>query len=75
MPVGAMVLSVQVQRMMPYIWALVDPDLPPLEERLFYVVGTGHPLSDNPGKYIGTFQLLEGGLVFHLFEGLGSHGA
>lgn len=28
--------------------------------------GTGHPLSDNLGKYIGTFQLYSG--TFHLFE-------
>jgi len=36
--------------------------------RDFRWYGTGHPVKDNPGRYIGTVQMLDGKLVFHLFE-------
>ena len=68
MPKGARVLSVQVQAGKPYIWAVVDPARE-REQRFFSLRGTGHP--DNGAgdmRFIGTFQLAGGGLVFHLFE-------
>jgi hypothetical protein len=70
MPAGAQILSVQVQRDVPCIWAIVDP-ANPVESRSFEVFGTGHPFPACIGsgrEYIGTFQLLAGSLVFHLFE-------
>lgn len=70
MPNGAEVLSVQVQHNVPCLWALVDPEMQK-EERTFEVFGTGHSIKYDMGverKYIGTFQLDGGYLVFHLFE-------
>tara|TARA_R110000803_G_scaffold20201_16_gene52282 strand:- start:539 stop:799 length:261 start_codon:yes stop_codon:yes gene_type:complete len=66
MPRGARVLSVDVQRGAPCMWALVDPDELPLN-RKFAVYGTGHPM-DQVGEFVGTFQMAGGLLVFHLFE-------
>jgi hypothetical protein len=64
---GAEFLAVQAQREQACIWALVDPDAPKTTYR-FRLVGTGHPLEVEPRlKYLGTFQLADGGLVFHLF--------
>lgn len=65
MPLGADVLSVQVQAGVPCIWARVDPGMP-LESRAFCWRGTGHP-ADVLGPFIGTIQMHT--LVFHLFEG------
>jgi hypothetical protein len=67
MPEGAEVLDVQAQDGVPTLWAVVDVDAP-LVERRFELRGTGHPLGDI-GPYVGTFQLLGGGFVGHLFEG------
>lgn len=67
LPVGARVLCVQTQNDLPCLWAIVDPDAAK-EERTFFVRGTGHPLGD-VGRYIGTFQMRGGSLVFHVFEG------
>ena len=69
MPRGSRVLTVQVQGSTPCIWAIVDPNQP-LEIRRFRVFGTGHPIDENINSitYIGTFQLLGGGFIGHLFE-------
>lgn len=68
MPVGAEVLSVQVQDGLPYIWALVEPENE-RASRMFSLRGTGHPAGDLCGvKFIGTFQMRGGMLVFHLFD-------
>jgi hypothetical protein len=67
MPEGAQILTVQDQNGQPALWALVDPDAR-REARTFKTYGTGHPVPDNPGKYIGTFQHMNGMLVFHVFE-------
>ena len=62
LPRGARVLSVQVQRDEPMMWALVDPDAPS-ERAMFRVIGTGHPIDDPPETldYVGTFQIHWGG--------------
>ncbi len=67
MPAGAEILSVQIQRGQVEMWALVDANRPE-EVRAFVTYGTGHPMPDDPGKFIGTFQLASGDLVFHLFD-------
>lgn len=67
MPQGAETLCVQMQGTQPCIWAKVD-DAKPMENRMFHVRGTGHLLQENEGKYIGTFQMLGGSLIFHVFE-------
>lgn len=66
-PKGGEVLTVQIQGATPCMWVLVNPKAE-IEIRTFSIVGTGHPIKYNLGKYIGTFQLLGGSLVFHIFE-------
>lgn len=69
MPVGAEILTVQVQNGRPFLWALVSPDSPKVQ-RSFRLIGTGHPVEDTISKesYIGTYQVGGGRYVFHLFE-------
>lgn len=68
MPAGAEVLTTQVQAEEVCIWALVD-DQAKEERRTFCVYGTGHPIkTTDPLLYVGTFQLMGGSLVFHVFE-------
>jgi hypothetical protein len=68
MPKGARLLSVQTQGGIPFLWALVDTDAKQTL-RTFALRGTGHPaggLDFEP--FVGTFQLNNGALVFHLFD-------
>lgn len=65
MPVGAKVLSVQMQHGNPTLWAIVNP-AESLEIRHFLTVRTGHELPENAGDFYGTYQF--GPLVFHVFE-------
>ncbi len=68
MPEGAEILCVQIQRDDPHIWAVVDPDAERMR-RWFRLAGTDHPLGDNLNlNYIGSFQMAEETLIFHLFE-------
>lgn len=66
-PKDAQFLSIQVQRQSICMWFLVNPKKPPVD-RVFTVYGTGHHVPAVPGKYLGTFQLMGGSLVFHAFE-------
>jgi hypothetical protein len=67
MPLGAEILTVQLQHENSNIWAYVDTDAPKAT-RHFRWYGTGHPMYDRLRKYIGTVQLASGNLIFHLFE-------
>lgn len=67
LPKGAQVLSVGVQHDRPYVWVLQDPGAP-LYRRLFAVATTGNPLPPGCDKFIGTFQLMGGRFIGHLFE-------
>ena len=69
LPKGAQILSVQEQFQRVCIWALVDPDAI-LEMRCFRLAGTGHEIAEPQERlrFIGTFQMHGGVLVFHLFE-------
>lgn len=83
MPEGAEILSVQIQKGIPCIWALVNP-LAKKTERQFELYGTGHEMECNDlsighemefnenleRKFIETFQMINGNVVFHLFERL-----
>lgn len=66
LPQEAEVLTVQVQYGKPCIWARVNPDAK-TEERKFRIAGAGNDVEAD-ARYIGTFQLENGSLVFHLFE-------
>jgi len=67
MPSGAKVLFVGVQVPNICLWAEVDPEAEK-QIRLVSVFGTGHPMPDDPGSYIGTFMLHGGALVFHVYD-------
>lgn len=68
MPFGAEILCVQVQHGTPCLWAMVFAENR-LEPRTIEAFGTGHEMPPNTHrKYIGTFQMNGGALVFHVFE-------
>jgi hypothetical protein len=67
LPIGAQILTVQMQGDMPFLWALVD-DEKATEPHRVLIRGTGHD-ADGVGRYISTFQMGGGALVFHAFEG------
>lgn len=68
LPVGARVLTVQAQGDEACLWALVDPAAEK-ETRSFRLAGTGHPIDERLDlRFISTFQLRGGLLVFHVFE-------
>lgn len=68
LPLGSKILSVQMQGDSPRLWALVDEHQERKQSRRIAVYGTGHHLPDDPGEYLGTFQVYGGELVFHAFE-------
>ena len=68
LPADAKILTVQTQRGTPCLWTLVNEENTAKELRKIAIYGTGNPLPDNPGEYIGTFQMHGGDLVFHVFE-------
>lgn len=65
MPKGAVMLCVQVQSGRLCLWAQVDPDEKRQEHREIVIYGTGHPMPDCPGDYIGTGQV--SGFVWHVY--------
>jgi hypothetical protein len=68
LPLGANVLSIQMQNDYPTLWVLVDPSQP-YEVRKFFKVGTGWPIRNmSATKFIATIQ--KDGLVWHYFEQL-----
>lgn len=70
LPLGAEILTIQAQNKIPCLWALVDPNKG-TEIRHFEIFATGDPVLCDIGvdrKYISTFQLEGGLLVFHAFE-------
>ena len=74
MPAGAQVLSVGPPRNGTQelaaeldLWAVVDPSAA-TSPRHFRVVGTGHPMPDDCGRFVGTTVTHGGALVWHVFE-------
>lgn len=60
-------LCVQVQGGHPCLWAVVNPVGAKVAHRVM-VRGTGHAMgAASAAHYLGTFQLVELGLVFHVF--------
>lgn len=66
-PEGGKPLYFEIQRGVPTLWILVNPKNK-FEKRYFRIVGTGDTIEDNNLTYIGTNQLADGDLIFHLFE-------
>lgn len=67
MPEGAEILTVQTQGGEPMLWARVNRAAPS-SVRTFITHGTGHAVDDEAYRYVGTYQLHGGELVFHVFE-------
>lgn len=68
MPMGAELLTIQTQHNFPKIWAIVEPNAT-VDNRTFRTIGTGHFMPEGKiGIYIGTYQIHQGDLVFHVFE-------
>lgn len=77
MPLGSKILTVQTQNDVPVLWALVDTDMAPQEDKVIDVYGTGNDVDflsdgyifpDTEREYIGTYQLDGGSFIGHVFE-------
>lgn len=69
-PEGASFLSAHKQYRDPCIWYSCDPQAPKVA-CLITMVGTGHPVPDDAGLFIGTVLLVNGDLVLHVFCAVG----
>ncbi len=68
MPMYAEILCVQCQNEVGCLWAMVNPQNEK-ENRIIIIRGTGHMFEKDPlKKYIGTFHISKGALVWHVFE-------
>ncbi len=67
MPKDADIFCTDVQHGKMCLWALVDPKAEK-ESRRIIVKGTGHSIDEENMKYIGTNQMMDGHLVWHIFE-------
>ena len=68
LPMGAEIVHVASQHDTPCIWVLVDINAEK-EIRTFEWYGTGQSIfTPDNRNYVGTIQLAEGTLVYHLFE-------
>jgi hypothetical protein len=71
MPYRAKILTVQTQNNQPCIWAEVDAQEEGKQVRKIWIIGTGNPTVLGDGKerkYIGTCQMMEGALIWHVYE-------
>jgi len=67
MPKNAKILTVQVQRGQPCLWALVDAGQKQ-GPRMILTVGTGEDAAHVAGRnYVGTYQLFDEDEVYHVF--------
>lgn len=64
-PLGAKLLSLQVQHGTPCLWAEVDDDEGINQELVVSVVGTGQTVPPGAVNYVGALQF--GVMVFHIY--------
>ena len=69
MPKDAEIIHMQWWKNSLSIWAIVQDPEYGLEERYFVIYGTGHDMSDENEKFIGSFPY-GSELIFHVFEKL-----
>ncbi len=71
LPLGAEILTAQIQGDQLCLWAMVNT-LPEAvkKNRRIEIIGTGNPVPTGNLKYISTFQMMGGGLIFHVFENI-----
>ena len=67
LPIGSRILSLQVQRGIPCIWAIVDDQEVKTSPVKILMFGTGNHISDEDAgnRFAGTIQIRD--LVFHVF--------
>lgn len=68
LPINAEILTAQMQGDTLCLCAKVHEGNTSMEERTIEVFGTGHPMSDDARRYIGTTQMHGGALIWHVFE-------
>lgn len=66
MPLGAQIISAQIQCDDLMLRAFVSPDEKAVN-RIVNIYGTGHAMPNNPGHFVGTVQQDGGSLVWHVF--------
>jgi len=67
-PKGAELLDAQVVDEEIFVWAKVDPEAE-VETRTIRTLGTGHQVPEDENlKHIGTTQMFDGRLIWHVFE-------
>ncbi len=64
---GYEILTVQTQNGNPFIWIIIETENR-IDKCILEIVYTGNPMLQKFKKYIGTFQLLEGILDYHVFQ-------
>jgi len=67
LPINSDILCVQIQKGEPVVYALVSDVFKRDRDRKLELYGTGMEVPEER-IYIGTFQMMGGDLVFHLFE-------
>lgn len=72
LPDGAKILTAQVQLGKLCIWALVDDREERTTDMRIEIFGTGHNIPTGTRVYLGTVQMREGTLVWHVFENIAS---
>lgn len=65
MPIEAKPLAVQLQTGIPCLWCLVETENQQKPHPVF-VHGTGHEVTHGE-EYVGSFQMADGALVWHVF--------
>ena len=73
LPLGAIILKVEMQNEMLYIWALVVPSIQAKITRKFRIFGTGQTITETKDqisrcKYWNTVQEDQGRFIWHIFE-------
>lgn len=68
-PMFANILTVQSQKDNIFLWAMCDKDETRMVDVTIEVIATGDVGMDGvERKYLGTVQLYDGNLVFHVFQ-------
>ena len=68
-PVGAKFLSLQTQNNIPCLWFLVNENETVDTTIPIFTIGTGQPIhwSITTMTFLGTYQLFDGELIYHVF--------
>lgn len=64
-PQGSKPLTLMVQDGRPCLWWEVDDQEPRADQRIIYLIGTGHEMHGNARVYLGS--VIEGAFVWHFY--------